>query len=93
MRAALNAGADASLDARATAATTPPADLTQAIAVLGFLLVRFGNGNFDVTPALILKSLAILQLLVAAVALVTRGVHTDRVCFLNSCVCAIALHH
>ena len=41
--------------------------------------MRFGNGSFDVTPALILKSLASLQLLVAAVALLTRGVHSDRV--------------
>ena len=79
-QAGLNIRADASqLSARATAATTPPPDLTAAISVVGFLLVRFGSGNFDVTPDLILKSLASLQLLVAAIALVTRGVHTDRV--------------
>ena len=72
----------AGMSATTTAATTPPPDLTQAIAVAGFLLVRFGNGSFDVEPALILKSLASLQLLVAAVALLTRGVHSDRVSFL-----------
>ncbi len=43
----------------------------------GFLAVRYGNWNID--AHLILKSLAVLQLLVAAVALATRGVHTDRV--------------
>ena len=87
-RGGLNIRADASqLSARATAATTPPPDLTAAISVIGFLLVRFGNGNFDVTPDLILKSLASLQLLVAAIALVTRGVHTDRV---SVCYCVAA---
>jgi len=45
--------------------------------VAGFLAVRYGNLNID--AYLILKSLAVLQLLVAAVALATRGVHTDRV--------------
>ena len=67
------------VSAETTVATTPPPDLTQAIAVVGFLLVRFGNGNFDVDSGLILKSMAGLQLLVAAVALLTRGVHSDRV--------------
>lgn len=81
-QAGLNIRADAAeLSAKTTAATTPPTDLTQAIAVAGFLLVRFGKGSFDVDPGLILKSLASLQLLVAAVALLTRGVHSDRVSF------------
>lgn len=84
-QAGLKIRADAAdMSARTTAATTPPRDLTQAIAVAGFLLVRFGNGSFDVEPGLILKSLASLQLLVAAVALLTRGVHSDRVSFLCS---------
>jgi len=70
--------ADASqLSARADTTSTPPNDLTQALAVAGFLAVRYGDFNID--AHLILKSLAILQLLVAAVALATRGVHTDRV--------------
>lgn len=70
--------ADASeLSARASATTTPPTDLTQALAVAGFLAVRYGNLHLD--AELILKSLAVLQLLVAAIALATRGVHTDRV--------------
>lgn len=85
-QAGLNIRADAAeLSAKTTAATTPPTDLTQAIAVAGFLLVRFGKGSFDVDPGLILKSLASLQLLVAAVALLTRGVHSDRVSFFCSC--------
>ena len=84
-QAGLKVHADAAgMTARTTAATTPPPDLTHAIAVVGFLLVRFGNGSFDVEPELILKSLASLQLLVAAVALLTRGVHSDRVSFLFS---------
>lgn len=79
-RAGVVTRADATqMSARANATTTPPPDLTQVIAVLGFLLIRFGNGSFDVSSGLILQSLAVLQLLVAAVALVTRGVHTDRV--------------
>lgn len=83
-QAGLKIRADAAgMSARTTAATTPPPDLTQAIAVAGFLLVRFGSGSFDVDPGLILKSLASLQLLVAAVALLTRGVHSDRVSFLS----------
>jgi hypothetical protein len=70
--------ADASqLSARADTTSTPPNDLTQALAVAGFLAVRYGDFNID--AHLILKSLAVLQLLVAAVALATRGVHTDRV--------------
>ena len=70
--------ADASqLSAKASATTTPSTDLTQALAVAGFVAVRYGNFSLD--AHLILKGLALLQLLVAAVALVTRGVHTDRV--------------
>jgi len=65
------------LSARADTTSTPPNDLTQALAVAGFLAVRYGDFNID--AHLILKSLAVLQLLVAAVALATRGVHTDRV--------------
>ena len=81
-QAGLKIRADAAgMSARTTAATTPPPDLTQAMAVAGFLLVRFGNGSFDIEPDVILKSLASLQLLVAAVALLTRGVHSDRVSF------------
>ncbi|KAL3147281.1 hypothetical protein ABBQ32_002771 [Trebouxia sp. C0010 RCD-2024] len=91
-QAGVSTRADASgLSAKTTAATTPPPDLTQTFAVVGFLLVRFGNGSFDVDPGLILKSLASLQLLVAAVALLTRGVHSDRVSGVIG-PCALALY-
>ena len=68
------------ISARTTETTTPPADLTQALAVGAFLAVRYSALHVD--AQLILRSLAVLQLLVAAVALLTRGVHTDRVSFL-----------
>lgn len=91
-QAGVSTRADANgLAAKTTAVTVPPPDLTQAIAVAGFLLVRFGNGSFDVDPGLILKSLASLQLLVAAVALLTRGVHSDRVSGVIG-PCALALY-
>lgn len=77
------------LSARADTTSTPPNDLTQALAVAGFLAVRYGNFNID--AHLILKSLAALQLLVAAVALATRGVHTDRVSGVIG-PCALALY-
>ena len=83
-RAGLVVRANASqLSARADTTSTPPNDLTQALAVAGFLAVRYGSFNID--AGLLLKSLAALQLLVAAVALVTRGVHTDRVRMHTKC--------
>ena len=69
--------AQAQASAKANFASTPATDITQALAIAGFLAVRYGNLQFN--AELILKSLAVLQLLVAAIALVTRGVHTDRV--------------
>ncbi|DBA74534.1 hypothetical protein WJX79_007537 [Trebouxia sp. C0005] len=89
-RTGVTVRADASqLSARADTTSTPPNDLTQALAVAGFLAVRYGDFNID--AHLILKSLAALQLLVAAVALATRGVHTDRVSGVIG-PCALALY-
>lgn len=54
-----------------------PADLTQALAVAGFLAVRYGSAQVD--AHLILKCLAALQLVVAAIAMTMRKMQTDRV--------------
>ena len=73
----VHASVDSQTHAPPPAEVKRPADLTQAIAVAAFLAVRYGS--LHINAHVLLKSLAALQLLVAAVAMTLRNVQTDRV--------------